>query len=66
MKKTIVYAIGTRAEAIKMSPLVKESVKIKTIHSLYISSGQHSNIYKDVLQEFNLKFDNIWLFSVFS
>lgn len=55
--KTIIYAIGTRAEAIKMAPLFKESKKNKCIKSLFISSGQHSNIYKDVLEEFDIQLD---------
>ena len=55
--KKIAIIIGTRPETIKMSPVIKEFKKNKKIKTLVISSGQHKEIMKPILNFFNVKID---------
>ena len=55
---TIAIVLGTRAELIKMSPIIKELEKNK-IKYVYIHTGQHN--ISDLLNELNLKNPDIIL-----
>lgn len=46
---------GTRPEAIKMVPLVKELEKNESIESFVVSSGQHKELLDDVLELYEIK-----------
>ena len=50
----IVIAFGTRPEAIKMCPLVKELKKRDQIQTVVIFTGQHREIAEDVLDAFDI------------
>lgn len=56
MKKVMVI-FGTRPEAIKMAPVVKQLKKEKSIKTLVCSTGQHREMLKQVLDIFKLKVD---------
>ncbi len=57
MKKVMVI-FGTRPEAIKLAPVIKELKKEKTIKTLVCSTGQHREMLKQVLDIFKLKVDS--------
>ena len=58
MKKIKVMSIfGTRPEAIKMAPLVKELEKRKEIESIVCVTAQHREMLDQVLQTFKIKPD---------
>ena len=58
MKKIKVMSIfGTRPEAIKMAPLVKELEKRKEIESIVCVTAQHREMLDQVLETFNIKPD---------
>lgn len=58
MKKIKVISIfGTRPEAIKMAPLVKELEKRKEIHSIVCVTAQHREMLDQVLDTFKIKPD---------
>ena len=58
MKKIKVMSIfGTRPEAIKMCPLVKELNKYEEIENLVCVTGQHREMLDQVLEIFNIKPD---------
>lgn len=50
--KKIMVVFGTRPEAIKMCPLVKELYKIKDFQTLVLITGQHREMLKQVLDSF--------------
>lgn len=52
--KKIMLVFGTRPEAIKMCPLVKELEKRKTFKVILCVTGQHREMLKQVLDVFNL------------
>lgn len=56
-KPSICVIFGTRPEAIKMCPLVKELKKNQEIDTFIILSGQHQNMVKPILNIFELKED---------
>ena len=56
MKKVLVI-FGTRPEAIKMAPLVKELEKRKEIESIVVVTAQHRQMLDSVLETFNIKPD---------
>ena len=63
MKKIKVLSIfGTRPEAIKMAPLVKELEKRKEIESIVCVTAQHREMLDQVLETFDIKpdYDLIW------
>ena len=54
--KKILIIIGTRPEAIKMAPVIKELKKNKRFFNLKICiSGQHKKMLKQVLDFFEIK-----------
>lgn len=58
MEKIKVMSIfGTRPEAIKMAPLVKELEKRKEIESIVCVTAQHRQMLDQVLETFNIKPD---------
>ena len=52
--KNITVVFGTRPEAIKMCPLVKELKKRKAFHTSVCVSGQHRKMLDDVLEAFEV------------
>lgn len=56
-KKKIITIFGTRPEAIKMAPLVKELEKREQIESKVCVTAQHREMLDQVLELFNIKPD---------
>ena len=56
MKKAIIV-FGTRPEAIKMAPVIREIQKSKKIDVKIVSTGQHKEMLNQVLDIFNIKPD---------
>ena len=52
--KKVMLVFGTRPEAIKMSPLVKELKKRKTIETIVCVTGQHRQMLDQVLEAFDI------------
>lgn len=52
--KKIMLVFGTRPEAIKMCPLVKELETRKQIETIVCVTGQHREMLKQVLERFNI------------
>lgn len=52
--KTVLLVFGTRPEAIKMCPLVKELKKRKGIKTLVAVTGQHRSMLDQVLKAFDI------------
>lgn len=52
--KKVMLVFGTRPEAIKMSPLVKELKKRKTIETIVCVTGQHRQMLDQVLEVFDI------------
>lgn len=58
MKKIRVMSVfGTRPEAIKMAPLVKQLENNENIQSIVCVTGQHREMLDQVLEVFNIKPD---------
>jgi len=57
MKIKVVTVFGTRPEAIKMAPLVKELESRKEIDSIVCVTAQHRQMLDQVLDTFNIKPD---------
>lgn len=55
--KKVMLVFGTRPEAIKMAPLVKEFQKDKNINTLVCVTGQHRQMLDQVLDLFQIKPD---------
>lgn len=55
--KTIMLVFGTRPEAIKMCPLIKELRARKSIKTLVCVTGQHRTMLEQVLDAFNVQPD---------
>lgn len=55
MKKKIMLVFGTRPEAIKMCPLVKELKTKDNIETIVTVTGQHKEMLDQVLKAFNIK-----------
>ena len=53
----VLFVFGTRPEAIKMAPVIKEIEKHKNIESLICVTGQHRQMLDQVLKIFNIKPD---------
>ena len=56
-KLKIMSVFGTRPEAIKMAPLVKELAKYPEIESICCLTGQHRQMLDSVMEIFELKGD---------
>lgn len=54
MKKRVMLVFGTRPEAIKMCPLVKELQSRKSIHTIVTVTGQHRKMLDQVLKAFEV------------
>ena len=52
--KKILVVFGTRPEAIKMCPLVKELKKEQEFQTIVCVTGQHKEMLKQVLDVFNI------------
>ena len=52
--KTILIVFGTRPEAIKMCPLVKELHSRPSLHTVVAVTGQHRTMLDQVLETFNI------------
>ena len=57
MSKKIMLVFGTRPEAIKMCPLVKELKTRKNVETLVCVTGQHRGMLQQVLDAFDVKPD---------
>lgn len=58
MKKIKIMSVfGTRPEAIKMAPLVKELAKYENVESICCLTGQHREMLDSVMEIFDLKGD---------
>lgn len=55
MKMKVMCVFGTRPEAIKMCPLVKELEKNPKIESIVCLTGQHREMLKQVIEIFEIK-----------
>ncbi len=55
--KTVLVILGTRPEAVKMCPLIKELKKRKEINVKLLSSGQHREMLDGVLKNENIEKD---------
>lgn len=55
--KIVLVIFGTRPEAIKLAPVIKELKKLRTIKTVVGSTGQHKEMLRQVLDIFNLKVD---------
>lgn len=53
----ILIVIGTRPEAIKMCPVVKELQKYRNVETILCLSGQHKEMLSQVLDVFNIDAD---------
>ena len=54
MKKKVMLVFGTRPEAIKMCPLVKELKKRNSLETIVCVTGQHRQMLDQVLETFNV------------
>mgnify|MGYP002833445758 CR=1 FL=1 len=54
----ITFVFGTRPEAIKLAPLINLFVKEKAFKTRVISTGQHKDLIKDIINFFEIKIDN--------
>lgn len=54
MKKKVMVVFGTRPEAIKMCPLVKELKTRDTLETIVTVTGQHREMLDQVLEAFNV------------
>ncbi|EFF1511453.1 UDP-N-acetylglucosamine 2-epimerase (non-hydrolyzing), partial [Escherichia coli] len=57
MSKKIMVVFGTRPEAIKMAPLVKEISNNKALELRVCVTGQHREMLDQVLEIFQIKPD---------
>jgi UDP-N-acetylglucosamine 2-epimerase (non-hydrolysing) len=56
-KRTVAVVFGTRPEAVKMIPVIKELQKIKSIRTVTISTGQHKEMLAQILTRFEINVD---------
>jgi UDP-N-acetylglucosamine 2-epimerase (non-hydrolysing) len=56
-KNKILSIIGTRPEAIKMAPVIKEIAKRKSLESVVCVTGQHRHMLDQVMEIFDLHAD---------
>jgi UDP-N-acetylglucosamine 2-epimerase (non-hydrolysing) len=54
---TIAVVFGTRPEAVKMAPVVKELQKRSGIRTVTVSTGQHKEMLAQILEEFDISVD---------
>jgi UDP-N-acetylglucosamine 2-epimerase (non-hydrolysing) len=56
-KSTIAVVFGTRPEAIKMVPIIKELQKSNSLTAVTISTGQHREMLRPILDRFDISVD---------
>lgn len=56
-RRNILVVVGTRPEAIKMAPLIKRLQQVSTIKTQVCSTGQHSEMIKQVFDLFSIEPD---------
>jgi UDP-N-acetylglucosamine 2-epimerase (non-hydrolysing) len=54
MKKIVMVVFGTRPEAIKMCPLVKELKTRESLNTVVCVTGQHRQMLNQVLDAFHI------------
>ncbi|RYG39187.1 UDP-N-acetylglucosamine 2-epimerase (non-hydrolyzing) [bacterium] len=54
MKPTLLCVVGTRPEAIKVAPVVRELRRFDAVRTLLVSTGQHREILHSALAAFDL------------
>ena len=54
----ITFIFGTRPEAIKLAPIIKLFIRNKSFNTRVVSTGQHKDLIKDILQFFEIQLDN--------
>lgn len=57
MKVKLLFVFGTRPEALKLAPVILESLKRKNIQTITCLTGQHRQMADQVLELFNIKPD---------
>ena len=57
-KSKIAVVFGTRPEAVKMVPVIKELQKSDSFAVITISTGQHREMLKPILERFNISVDH--------
>jgi UDP-N-acetylglucosamine 2-epimerase (non-hydrolysing) len=57
MSASVMLLVGTRADAIKMAPLIREVSRHKDLKPLVVATSQHREMLDQVLEAFNLKVD---------
>jgi UDP-N-acetylglucosamine 2-epimerase (non-hydrolysing) len=57
VKKAILVVIGTRPEAIKLSPVIRKLENSDKFHPVVVSTGQHGSLLDLTLQDLQLKPD---------
>ena len=55
--KKILFVLGTRPEAIKVAPLIKEFKNNKNFNVCVVSTGQHKEMLNQVIDFFNIQVD---------
>ena len=55
--KKILFVFGTRPEAIKVAPLIKEFKNNKNFNVCVVSTGQHKEMLNQVIDFFNIQVD---------
>jgi hypothetical protein len=53
--KTVMLVFGTRPEAVKMAPVIMEISKRPDLRSITVSTGQHKEMLRQVLLDFDLQ-----------
>lgn len=57
-RHVVTFVLGTRPEAIKMAPVIKEFKKDKQLITRVVLTGQHSEMVSDVFKLFQIHEDN--------
>ena len=55
MSKKVIIFFGTRPEAIKLAPVIKQLEKYSFLNILPVSTGQHSTMLEQALKVFNIR-----------
>lgn len=55
--KTVLIVFGTRPEAVKLAPLIKELSKRKRFHVRVCTTGQHQKLLHDAMNAFDISSD---------
>jgi len=56
-KKRIAVVVGTRPEAVKLAPVIRELVRSKTLEPLTINTCQHRQMVKQIFRDFEIRAD---------